>query len=209
MILQKEPPRRFLFFVMKLVGLTGSIGCGKSFLTRHLVTENVPVIDTDDISRELLVPGQPAFDLVKQMFGEDVCASDGSLNRQRLSRIVFNDHHSLKQLEQILHPRIREVWENMVVQWADSFGVVVIPLLFETGVEKRFDKIIAMACSSKTQHARLISRGWDESHIQKRLGAQLSLKHKVEASDFVIWTDATIATTIMQWESIQRHLLAV
>lgn len=195
---------------MKLVGLTGGIGCGKSYLCRHLDHIGVRVIDTDDISRQLLLPGQPTLELVKQAFGDDICVDDGSLDRQKLSHIVFSDQNSLKLLERILHPRIREVWESITDQWAQqgsNLGVVVIPLLFETGAQNRFDAIISLACSSDTQKDRLRSRGWDEVHIQKRISAQWSLREKVEASDYMIWTDTKYSITILQWELIQTRLL--
>ena len=195
---------------MKLVGLTGGIGCGKSYLTRHLQSTGVPVIDTDDISRLLLEPGQVALELVKQTFGDDICCSDGSLNRQLLSQIVFNDRSSLKRLENILHPRIREAWESTVSKWEEKgfpLGVVVIPLLFESGIQNRFDSIVALACSAHTQRLRLRSRGWDEAHISKRISSQWTIHDKVHASDFIVWTDTEYSVTDLQWDLIKNRIL--
>ena len=195
---------------MKLIGLTGGIGCGKSFLSSHLVEIGVPVIDTDDLARRLLLPGQPALDLVRERFGDDVFSDDGTLDRVCLSKIVFQDAEALKRLEEILHPRIRETWEGEVSRWVQndvSVGVVVIPLLFETGSQNRFDVTVSVACSAMTQRNRLLKRGWGDDHIQKRLAAQWSLLSKVNASNYIIWTDTNFATTILQWDIIRKRIL--
>lgn len=194
---------------MKLVGLTGGIGCGKSFLCGHLRGVGMPVIDTDDLARQLLLPGQPALELVRQQFGDEICSADGTLDRIRLSQIVFQDPDALKRLEQVLHPRIRESWEETVHLWNQqgiSIGVIVIPLLFETGAQDRFDATISMACSLATQRRRLRERGWGEDHIHQRLSAQWSLASKVAASDYIIWTDTNFAATILQWEIIRQRI---
>lgn len=194
---------------MKLIGLTGGIGCGKSFLKKHLQEIGISIVDTDDVARSLLLPGEPAFNLVCDKFGDEICSADGTLDRQRLSHIVFHDPDSLKALEQILHPRIRESWEETVHLWNQqgiSMGVVVIPLLFETGAQNRFDATISMACSLASQRRRLRERGWGEDHIHQRLSAQWSVASKVAASDYIIWTDTHFASTILQWDIIRKRI---
>ena len=168
-------------------------------------------MDTDQIARELLEPGQPALKGIHERFGDAVFLSDGALDRQGLSNIVFKNKDELKWLEGFLHPRIRKSWEASVMEWRQQgkdLGVVVIPLLFETSIQDRFDCVICMACSSVTQQRRLEDRGWDTSHIQQRLSAQWSLDEKVASSDFVIWTDTTASGSFSQWDLVRKRILS-
>jgi dephospho-CoA kinase len=197
---------------MHLIGVTGGIGCGKSFLTRHLQSQNMPVVDTDQVARALLQPGEDALTELHDHFGDTFFNPDGSLNRVLFSQRVFNDPEAMKWLEDLLHPRIRWFWETKVKEWTSNqeiMGVVVIPLLFETHLETRFDSIICMACSSTTQRERLLARGWSLSHIHDRLAAQWPLIQKMNASHHVIWTDAHEATTLAQWELLLEHIKAI
>lgn len=197
---------------MQLIGLTGGIGCGKSFLSRHLKTLGIPVVDTDQIARDLLDSGQPALKGIHERFGDAVFLPDGSLDRPALSNIVFNDRDELKWLEGFLHPLIRESWESTVMEWRQQgkdLGVVVIPLLFETSIQDRFDRVVCMACSANTQQGRLEERGWDTSHIEQRLSAQWSLDKKMTSSDHVIWTDTTASGSFLQWDIVQKRILSV
>jgi len=149
-------------------------------------------VDTDEIARELVRPGQPALMEICKQFGDAVLASEGTLNRAALGHIVFNDDPALKRLEAILHPSIRESWQSLVNQWAHEncpLAAVVIPLLFETQAEAQFDKIICVACSSDSQQARLHQRGWSAEQIQRRIAVQLPVEQKMARSDFVVWTE--------------------
>ena len=161
--------------------------------------------------RKVDLPLKPRMAKMKEKFGDAVFLPDGSLNRARLSKIVFEDKNELKWLEGFLHPRIRESWESTVSEWQNlelSIGVVVIPLLFETGIQDRFDSVICMACSSSTQRARLQLRGWDSTHIDQRLSAQWSLGEKMTASNFVIWSDTTASGSFLQWDLVLKRIRA-
>src|SRR5688500_1972826 len=121
--------------IMKLFGITGGIGMGKSTSARLLVERGVRVIDTDVLAHQLVEPGQPALNEIKTQFGADMIAADGRLLRAELARKVFTDPSALKQLEAILHPRIRELWKRETEMWRSEGrkqGAVIIPLLFET-----------------------------------------------------------------------------
>jgi dephospho-CoA kinase len=177
---------------MKLCGLTGGVGMGKSTAAGFLSQLGAHVVDTDEIARAIVSPGQHALAEIEKQFGPDFLTASGSLNREALAHVVFNDPAALKRLEAILHPRIRELWRSQVEQWRQencAVAVVVIPLLFETQAENEFDKIICVACSQESQHNRLISRGWTDTQIRRRIAAQLPTEQKISRSHFVVWTE--------------------
>src|SRR5690348_8658904 len=102
---------------MKAIGLTGGLGMGKSACVELLRARDLPVIDTDDLARVVVGPQQPALAEIRQLFGPSVFAADGGLRRDELARRVFADPTARKQLEQILHPRIRQLWRAQVETW--------------------------------------------------------------------------------------------
>ena len=180
---------------MKLFGLTGGMGMGKSAAAQILRERGVPVVDTDDVAREVVAPGQPALAQVVQRFGQAILASDGSLRRSELARLVFADPAARKDLEAILHPAIRARWQAQVAAWrqpSHATAVVVIPLLFETGAEAEVDATICVACSTATQYERLLQRGWPREQIDQRVRAQLSSDQKVARANYVIWTEGSL-----------------
>jgi dephospho-CoA kinase len=194
---------------MKTIGLTGGVGMGKSACADLLRTRRIPVIDTDELARHLVEPGQPALARIESAFGKDIVASDGTLRRAELARRVFTDPAARQRLENILHPRIRELWRAQVQNWqveARRLAVVVIPLLFETGADKELDASICVACSAATQQQRLQARGWSIDEIQQRLAAQLPIGKKIAASSFVIWTEGDMELHAAQLDRILNHL---
>jgi dephospho-CoA kinase len=192
---------------MKVCGLTGGVGMGKSAAAEFLRARRVPVVDTDELARQLVQPGQPALAEIQAEFGKDIMTPDGRLRREALAQIVFADAAARQKLEAILHPRIRERWQAQVESWRREnhpLAVVVIPLLFETGAESAFDKIICVACSPATQRERLLARGWTPDQIRLRLAAQWPTDQKIARSDFVVWTDGALDVHTRQLE----HILA-
>jgi len=178
---------------MTTLGLTGGIGMGKSTAAQLLRERGVPVIDTDDLARQVVEPGQPALAEVGLLFGPEIIGSDGCLVRAELARRVFADPEARVKLEAILHPRIRQLWQEQIKVWRSegkALGVVVIPLLFETGAEKELDATVCVACSAATQMERLRSRNWPPLQIQQRIHAQWPVEKKIAAANFVIWTEA-------------------
>jgi dephospho-CoA kinase len=180
---------------MKLFGLTGGIGMGKSTGARLLHERDVPVVDTDALARQLVEPGQPALAGIRRHFGSDIVDGDGRLRRDELARRVFADPTARRELEGILHPRIRQLWQAQVAAWRGegrSRGVVVIPLLFETDARAKFDAVICAACTRASQFERLEARGWTREQIERRLEAQWPVEKKMELADFVIWTEGSM-----------------
>lgn len=180
---------------MIVLGLTGGVGMGKSTAATLLRRRGLPVVDTDDLARQVVEPGQPALEEIRAAFGESLIGPEGQLRRGDLARLVFSKEEARKKLEQILHPRIRQLWRDQVQRWRDeghNFAVVVIPLLFETGAEKELDRTICVACSAATQRQRLAPRGWSAEQIEQRIRAQLPIEQKLAKADFVIWTEGTM-----------------
>lgn len=190
---------------MKTFGLTGGVGMGKSSAAGFFSRHDVRVVDTDEIARRLVQPGQPALTEIQNAFGKNLLASNGTLKRDELARIVFTSEAGRKKLEAILHPRIRESWLAQLEIWRKEkqpLAIVVIPLLFETGAESHFDRIICTACSSAAQHERLAARGWNAEQIRQRIAAQLPVEQKISRSHFVLWTEGSLTSHARQVERI-------
>ena len=190
---------------MKLLGLTGGVGMGKSTCTELLRQRNIPVIDTDQLAREIVEPGQPALLEIQASFGPELIGSDGRLRRDLLAAKVFADSESRRVLEGILHPRIRQLWMNQVKSWRAtqlSLGVVVIPLLFETHAETECDAVVCVACSPASQKARLQSRGWTEEQSQQRIAAQWPTEQKMSKANYVIWSEGSLEIHAAQLDKI-------
>ncbi len=194
---------------MKVLGLTGGIGMGKSTSAGLFHARGVPVVDTDDLARQVVEPGQPALAEVLAAFGPQITGSDGRLRRDELARRVFADSTARLRLEGILHPRIRELWRAQVEAWRMEgcpLAVVVIPLLFETKAETELDATICVACTDATQQGRLRARGWSPEQIQQRLQAQWPTERKIALADYLIWTEAGLDVHAAQIERILRML---
>ncbi len=177
---------------MKLYGLTGGPGMGKSEAAKILAQQDIPVVDTDDLARDVVQPGQPGLAAVAREFGAAVSPS-GELDRAALAKIVFSDPPARQRLEQLLHPLIRERWMARADEWRQrgvAAGVVVIPLLFETGAQQEFESVICIACTAQLQSARLQARGWSAGQMAGRLAAQWPIDAKIDRADFVVWNDA-------------------
>jgi dephospho-CoA kinase len=188
---------------MKVIGLTGGVGMGKSTAADFLRALGAQVVDTDDIARQLVEPGQPAFEEIQKQFGDGIVSPVGGLNRAELAQIVFTDTAARKKLEAILHPRIRERWLAQIETWRSEncgLAVVVIPLLYETQAESQFDKIVCVACSAAEQRKRLSERGWSPDQIRRRIAAQMPVEQKIARADFVVWTDGAL--------EMHRHQIA-
>jgi dephospho-CoA kinase len=190
---------------MKVFGLTGGIGMGKSTSAQLLRRRGIPVVDTDDLARQVVEPGQSALAEIRTAFGAEILGPAGQLRRDELARRVFADPMARQELEAILHPRIRVLWRAQVGAWrseAHPLAVVVIPLLFETKAEAELDKTICVACSAASQQDRLRARGWSPEQIEQRLQAQWPIEKKIAAADYLIWTEAGLDVHAAQLERI-------
>lgn len=180
---------------------------GKSTAAQFLSARGLAVVDTDDLARQVVQPGQAALLEIQQAFGREILGDDGQLRREALARVVFTDEPARKQLESILHPRITGLWRAQVQAWRTDgcpAAVVVIPLLFETQVESDFDAVICVACSAATQQQRLLARGWTSLQIEQRCAAQLPIAEKMQRSRFVVWSEGEREVLARQLDLVVR-----
>jgi len=194
---------------MKTFGLTGGVGMGKSTAAGFLRARGAQVVDTDELARQLVQPGEAALAEIQNVFGKKIVSDDGRLRRDELARIVFADSAARKKLEEILHPKIRGRWLAQMENWRREnhpLAVVVIPLLFETQAGLQFDKIICVACSAANRQKRLLERGWTPEQIRQRIAAQMPVDEKIARSDFVVWTDGDLESHSAQLDLILAGL---
>ncbi len=194
---------------MILLGVTGGPGMGKSTAAQSLAAMGVPCVDTDEIARDVVRPGESALEEIVDHFGREILSPDGSLDRAALAAKVFGDDVSRKRLEAILHPRIRSVWQARAERWRSMhqpMAAVIIPLLFETGAESSFDRTLCVATTASTQLARLMERGWTKEHIIQRLASQMPVAGKMAAADFVIWNEAGLDVLEAQLKRVLKSL---
>lgn len=183
---------------MRKVALTGGIATGKSYVARRLAQAGIPLIDADVMSREVVAPGTPGHAAIVARFGDGILLSDGTLDRPRLGAVVFGDAAARRDLEAIVHPAVRERIDRFFATLPPQtlFAVADVPLLFETGRERQFAKVIVAACTPETQLARVMSRDqFSREDAQRRLAAQLPIAEKVRRADYVIHTDGSYDET--------------
>ena len=193
------------------VALTGGIATGKSYVLERFAELGAPTIDADRVARDVVEPGQPAFDALRVRFGSEVFGADGRLDRPRLAAQVFDDDLARADLEAIVHPPVWAViddwFRNPPGGKARGVGIACIPLLFETGRATEFDCVLVTACSPATQLVRLTARdGLSPEDGRKRLAAQLPTSTRTAGADFVIRTDGSFAETDRQVERIYKEL---
>ena len=174
---------------MLSIALTGGIGSGKSSVGEIFDELGAIVIDSDQLSRDVIERGTPGFDEVVARFG-DVILVDGEISRSKLAEIIFVDEKARKDLESIIHPRVREIAERVVARAPeDAIVINEIPLLFETQGQGRFDLVITVEASDESRTKRLIDRGLKSYQIEKRISAQASRAERESISDYVIEND--------------------
>jgi dephospho-CoA kinase len=174
------------------VGLTGGIASGKSTVARLFSALGVPVIDTDLIAREVVAPGTPGLEAVISAFGQEVLQPDGTLDRRRLRDLAFATTGRRQQLEAILHPRIRERMEALCTSSGGPYQILVIPLLIESGLETRVDRVLIVDCSESVQRARLTVRdGESAAGVDRLLAAQLDRAPRLSRADDVLVNGGT------------------
>jgi dephospho-CoA kinase len=194
---------------MRRIALTGGIATGKSYVASRLREAGVPVVDADVLAREAVAPDSPGLRAVIERFGADVITQEGALDRGRLGQIVFRDKQARRDLEAIIHPyvrgRIDEFFDALPSDQA--FAVADIPLLYETGRQRQFDKVLVVATSRDNQIARIMRRdGLSREDAERRLATQLPIDAKVALADYVIRTDGTHAETDAQVKALLHEL---
>jgi dephospho-CoA kinase len=186
---------------MLRIGLTGGIATGKSYVANRLRERGLPVLDADDLAHGVTASGTEATAAIAERFGRDILAPDGSVDRAKLGPIVFADAGARRDLEAIVHPAVyRAVSAGLRgFELLDHpIAVVDVPLLYETGHERDYDRVIVTACLPVQQIERLMKRGLTESEAKQRIAAQLPTDDKASRADFVIRTDGPYEETDRQ-----------
>jgi dephospho-CoA kinase len=197
---------------MLRVGLTGGIGSGKSEVSRRLAARGAVVLDADRAAREVVEPGTPGLAQVAERFGPEVVRQDGSLDRERVAAIVFNDPGKLAELNAIVHPLVRD-WmiraEQAAARTAGPDAIVVqdVPLLAENGLAAMYDVVIVVDVPPEVQRDRLVRlRGMTPGQAAARMAAQATREARLAVADIVIANDGSLDDLDRQVEAVWEDL---
>ena len=201
---------------MLTIGLTGNIASGKSMVSRFLKELGAVIIDADIVAREIVEPGSPALAEIRQEFGQQVLKQDGTLNRKYLGSIVFADVQALKILNQITHPRIRELINSKIEKYLNNQspeGILVIDaaLLIEFGIHRMVDLVWVVQVNADLQLQRVMLRDkLTESEARHRIDSQMHQSEKMKHADKVIYNNGTVGelrTSVKKlWEEFKKHV---
>jgi len=187
---------------MIIVGLTGSVGTGKSTVAKFFKELGAYIIDWDELAREVTRPHSKAWKEIVEYFGKGILNEDLTINRQKLADIVFSDKERLTKLNEIVHPEVFKEDEritNEIKRLApDALIIKDIPLLFELTRPLYVDKTIVVSISEQTQLRRLEEKGMSREDAQRRIKSQLPLEEKTKSADFVINNDGPLEETKRQ-----------
>jgi len=197
---------------MLRVGLTGSIGVGKSFVGSVFVELGCRLLDADATAREVVLPGTAGLAAVVKEFGPEVLQTDGTLDRKQLGALVFGDEQKRRRLNAILHPRIIEKQDQILQQWEseepNGIGIVDAALMIESGGYKRFDKLIVVHCRPEVQLERLMLRdGLSCDEAQKRIDSQMPQEEKQRYADYLIDTSDGFELTRQRTKAVYDQLV--
>ena len=199
---------------MLRVGLTGSIGVGKSFVGSVFVELGCRLLDADDTAREVVLPGTEGLKAIVNEFGPDVLQSDGALDRKALASIVFANEEKRQLLNAILHPRIIERQDEILHGWElddpDGITIVDAALMIESGGYKRFDKLIVVHCRPEVQLERLMLRdGLSLHEAQERINSQMPQSEKQKYADYLIDTSDGFELTRQRTREVYEQLTRI
>jgi dephospho-CoA kinase len=199
---------------MLRVGLTGSIGVGKSFVTSVFEELGCHVLDADQTAREVVMPGMPGLKAIAEEFGEEIFNPDGTLNRKQLGALVFADENRRQRLNHILHPFIIARQDEIMREWEaedpKGIGMIDAALMIESGGYKRFDKLIVVHCRPEVQLQRLMLRdNLSRDEALRRINSQMSQEEKQKFADYLIDTSDGFELTRAQTIGVHQKLIRV
>lgn len=190
---------------MKIIGLTGGIGTGKSTVTDYLISKGFHVLDADKVAREIVMPGSEMLIQLSSNFGKDILHEDGSLNRKKLGNIIFNDPEKKKKLDELMHDRILEIINERIILICEKHEnsteipidsghkekrkVIFIdaPLLFETGLDKSVSETWVIDVDDETRIKRIMKRdGLSRDEIMMRIKTQMARDEKKKRADVLL-----------------------
>ncbi len=195
-----------------VVGLTGGIASGKTTVSRMFADLGIPIIDADELAREVVEPGAPALQAIVDEFGEDVLDEEGRLDRKKVGELVFGDEEARETLNAIMHPRIGAAGAKYIQEYSNHPAPYIIyegALLVETGAYKAFAALIVVSVDESIQRLRLIARdGYTVSEANARIDSQLPLERKVAFADFVVTNNGDLEGTRAQVAEVHEKLEA-
>jgi dephospho-CoA kinase len=194
-----------------VVGLTGGIASGKTTVSEMFADLGIPVIDADDLAREVVEPGTPGLAAIVEEFGDEVLDAHGRLDRKKVGELVFRDEEARETLNAIMHPRIGAAGARYIQSHQDdpaSYVVYEGALLVETGAHKGFSALVVVSADEPVQRLRLIARdGYTVSEANARIESQLPLARKVAFADYVVTNNGNLDGTRDQVAEIHRQLV--
>lgn len=195
---------------MFVVGLTGGIGSGKSTVAGLLAERGAVVVDADEVAREVVEPGQPAFERLVERFGRSIVGPDGRLDRPALAAIAFDDERARTDLNAITHPAVGdEVTRRVAAAPGDATVVLDVPLLVEVGRSRVYEMVLVVEAPAEVRLARLEARGVARADAEARMAVQATDEQRRAAADVVIDNGGTLAVledrVDAAWAEIQRR----
>lgn len=185
------------------IGLTGGIGSGKSAVSQIFSDLDVPVIDTDELSRELVKKGSPLLREIEDYFGKNIILNSGELDRKQLRQIVFRDKKKKQWLEKLLHPEIKRLLLERLKMFSDTYAIVVVPLLLENDNYNFIDRVLVVDCSESLQLNRAIARDQSSSEeIKKIIDSQMPRAKRLALADDIIVNEGPV-------ESLKEKVLVL
>lgn len=191
----------------RLIGLTGGIATGKTTVANYLASAyHLPVFDADIYARDAVAVGSPILNAIAQHYGEQILLPDGSLNRQQLGEIIFDNQQERQWLEGLIHPYVNQCFANAIAESAAKTLILVIPLLFEAQMTNLVTEIWVVSCSKEQQLQRLIQRNHlSYEQAQARINSQLSLAEKEALADVVLNNSSTLDTLLHQVDAALKQ----
>jgi dephospho-CoA kinase len=190
---------------MKIIGLTGGIGSGKTSVASKLRALGARVFDADEVAKNAVLPGTEGFRKVVEIFGTQIVDAEGKLDRTVLAEIVFNDKESLKTLEEIIHGYVWQETDKFLIecrQAGERAVILDVPLLIECGWYKKVDEVWLVALPVEKQIMRTMERsGMTAEAVQARIAAQMSLDEKKKYATLIIDNSGT-------WEETEKQVIA-
>ncbi len=191
---------------MKIIGLTGGIGSGKSMITQYLIDQGIAVIDADQLSRDIVKPSTPGLKKIAESFGQEYLLDDGELDRAKMGELVFKDKEKLSLLNSLLHPILRAEIKREIECFRSKGHTLVIldaAILIESKMQDLVDEIWLVYADQETQIERIMKRdGFTRAQVIARIGSQMPIEEKKKHADIIIDNNQSPEKTIEQVKKI-------
>jgi len=196
---------------MLKLAITGNIASGKSLIESFFQEEGIITLDTDVVVHNLLAENKDVIDQINNLFDVSVKNEKGIIDRKKVGKIVFNDKNKLRELEKIIHPKVKKLVEEFFENNKNEKIIVVsVPQLYETGWEKLFDRVLLVVANDSVRLDRLLNRNkLSQEEANQRISAQISQEEKIKKADYIIDNSKAVAKTRIQFNEILEKLLGL